>query len=275
MGRRIQSLILAAMTAAVVLCLAACTGAGSAASDADNGDRPVIKAGSADYPPFIYLDNDGNPTGIDVDVLNEAAARIGYDVDYVDINWEFKDELLEAGDIDCITGGFTVEGREDRYRWIGPYLRSNQVFAVNAVSDIYTYADLKDKSVSVQIAGIAEQYVLDDPDNRIPQLTHILSGENSNMLFAALSSNYVDAVAADEPVVLQYAKDYKTDFRILDEPLIYANVGTAFAKDADSALCESLDNALSDMREDGTLSEIIGRYFDEPDKFLEVTSLED
>ena len=275
MGRRLQSLILAALTAAVVLCLAACTGIGSAALNADNTDRSVIKAGSADYPPFIYLDNDGNPTGIDVDVLNEAAARIGYDVDYVDINWELKDELLEAGDIDCITGGFTVEGREDMYRWIGPYMQSNQVFAVNTVSDIYTFADLKDKSVAVQIATIAEQNVLDNADNRIPQLTHVLSGENSSMLFAALSSNYVDAVAADEPAIIQYAKDYKTDFRILEEPLIYANVGTAFAKDADSALCESLDNALSDMREDGTLSEIIGRYFDEPDKFLEVTSLED
>ncbi len=64
--------------------------------------RPVIKVGSDNYPPFIYQDEDGNSTGIDVDIAKEAFGRMGYDVEFVLINWEQKTELVESGAIDCI-----------------------------------------------------------------------------------------------------------------------------------------------------------------------------
>ena len=39
---------------------------------------PELTVGSDNYPPFIYLNNDSTPTGIDVDIATEAFARIGY-----------------------------------------------------------------------------------------------------------------------------------------------------------------------------------------------------
>ena len=41
---------------------------------------PELTVGSDNYPPFIYLNNDSTPTGIDVDIATEAFARIGYAV---------------------------------------------------------------------------------------------------------------------------------------------------------------------------------------------------
>ena len=77
--------------------------------------RPVITVGSEDYPPFIDMDNNGNPTGLDMEILKEAFDRVGYDIRFVTISWENKDDLLASGEVDCVTGGFTVEGREDDY----------------------------------------------------------------------------------------------------------------------------------------------------------------
>ena len=51
-------------------------------------EKPVITIGSDNYPPYNYLNEDGIPTGIDVELATEAFKRMGYQVDVVQIDWE-------------------------------------------------------------------------------------------------------------------------------------------------------------------------------------------
>ena len=53
-------------------------------------EKPVIILGSDNYPPYNYLNEDGIPTGIDVELATEAFDRMGYQVEVVQINWEEK-----------------------------------------------------------------------------------------------------------------------------------------------------------------------------------------
>ena len=235
----------------------------------DDDNRSVITIGSSDYPPFMDLDNNGNPTGIDVDILEEAFDRIGYDICFVTISWENKDDLLKSKDIDCVTGGFTINGRENDYLWIGPYMNSNQVIVVNKGSGIDSLNDLNGKTIAVQSSSAAETILLERSNSNIPEDIQILSYEDNMLLFAALNSNYIDAFVADEPVVVQYMKDYETNFVILDEPLINASVGTAFALDGDVELCQKANDAIDEMKKDGTLQEIIENYLDDASRYIE------
>ncbi len=235
----------------------------------DDDNRSVITIGSSDYPPFMDLDNNGNPTGIDVDILEEAFDRIGYDIRFVTISWENKDDLLKSKDIDCVTGGFTINGRENDYLWIGPYMNSNQVIVVNKGSGIDSLNDLNGKTIAVQSSSAAETILLERSNSNIPEDIQILSYEDNMLLFAALNSNYIDAFVADEPVVVQYMKDYETNFVILDEPLINASVGTAFALDGDAELCQKANDAIDEMKKDGTLQEIIENYLDDASRYIE------
>ena len=50
-------------------------------------------------------------------------------------------------------------------------------------------------------------------------------------------------------------------------------IGVAFAKDDDRGICENLDQVLQEMRQDGTSLKIIGKYLDDPEKYLEVDDL--
>ena len=195
-----------------------------------------------------------------MDILKEAFDRIGYDIRFVEISWEDKDKLLQSGEVDCVSGGFTVESREDDYLWVGPYLSSNQVVVVNATSGIQSLQDLEGKTLAVQAASIAESILLEQSNPDLPENLQVLSYEDNSLPFAALGCNYVDAIVADEPVVIQYMKDYNTVFTILDEPVMHASIGTAFAKDGDAELCAKVNAAIEEMREDGTLEEIINRY---------------
>ena len=83
----------------------------------------------------------------------------------------------------------------------------------------------------------------------------------------------MDAVAAHEESIVQYMKDYDTSFRILEEPLMVVGIGVAFAKEDDRGICEQMDQTLEEMRQDGTSLKIIGKYLDDPQKYLEVDDL--
>ena len=89
-GKRVIAGILLVGIIAVTL-----TGCKHTDSSKKETEKPVITLGSDNYPPYNYLNEDGVPTGIDVELAAEAFKRMGYQVDVVQINWEKKKELVE------------------------------------------------------------------------------------------------------------------------------------------------------------------------------------
>ena len=258
--------------------LAASAAVGSLTScggtDAKESGLPQIIVGSDTYPPYIYLNNDGIPAGIDVEIATEAFRRMGYAARFETIDWEQKTTLVESGAIDCIWGCFSMNGREQLYRWVGPYMVSRQVVAVNADSSIETLADLAGKTMMVQSTTKPEEIFLAGTDPRIPQFGELLSTEDRSIQYAMLNCGYVDAIAAHEIAILQYMQDCNANFRILEEPLLVTGIGVAFALNDTRGLDEKLAETLAAMRADGTLKQIVGKYLPDPEKYLEVDALE-
>ena len=248
--------------------LTACGG-----TDAKNSDLPQILVGSDTYPPYIYLNNDGTPAGIDVEIATEAFRRMGYAARFEVIDWEQKTALVESGAIDCIWGCFSMQGRETLYRWAGPYMVSRQVVAVNADSSIQSLSDLAGKTIAVQSTSKPEGIFLSGSDPRIPQTVEVFSIEDRSVQYAMLACGYVDAIAAHETAILQYMKDNNAAFRILEEPLLVTGLGVAFAKNDSRGLDLQLNDTFAQMREDGTLERIVGKYLEHASQYLEVDTI--
>lgn len=229
-----------------------------------------IIIGSDIQPPFNYVDSDGNPTGIDVELATEAFRRMGYKAVFVNINWDDKQELLSSHTIDCIWGSFSMNGREDKYKWAGPYMKSRIVIAVNKDSDIYTIEDLWDKTVAVQAASKPEEMFLNMADSRIPRIRSLLSMKNRELTYPMLSKGYADALAVNEVIINQYMKDYNMQFRILEESLDTVGLGVAFDKNDTRGIDRRLADILINMHDDGTEKEILEKYVEDTDKYLEV-----
>ena len=215
-------------------------------------------------------DENGNPAGVDVDLAKESFGRLGYAVSFVGIDWEEKKKLIEYGDIDCIWGCFSIDGRENEYNWTEPYMISRQVVAVNRSSDIYRLSDLEGKTIAVQSTTKPESIFLERTDSRIPLVREVYSLEDRELLYTSLGKGYVDAIAAHETAIRQYMKDYDADYRILDESILTTGIGVAFAKNDTRGLSEQLSRVFEEMRACGTTRTIIGRYLSDPDKYLEV-----
>ena len=257
--------------------LAASAAVGSLTScggtNAKDSSLPQLIVGSDTYPPYIYLNNDGIPAGIDVEIATEAFRRMGYAARFETIDWEQKTNLVESGAIDCIWGCFSMQGREEMYRWAGPYMVSRQVAAVDADSSIRSLSDLAGKTIAVQSTGKPEEIFLSGSDPRIPQTVEVLSIENRSVQYALLSCGYVDAIAAHETGILQYMKDNSVEFRILEEPLLVTGLGAAFAKNDTRSLDSQLTDTLGQMRADGTLEQILGKYLEHASQYLEVDTI--
>lgn len=245
----------------------------SAASHAKNASLKTLNVGSDLYPPFVYSDEYGNIVGLDVEILTEALARIGYKPKYQLIDWEKKKELLASGELDCVMGSFSMTGRENEYRWAGPYLASRQVVAVDPESDIYTLADLKDKVVAVQSTTKPEDILLNHTNENVPQIKELCSFSDRSYLNPALVEGLVDAIAAHESSLLTYEKDYGVTYRILDEPLLEVGLGTAFDINDTRGIDVKLTHAYQEMLADGTMERLVSKYFDDPSPFLNVEGL--
>lgn len=207
-----------AVVSAFVVAIAGCSGSndeastsaskGLEASQVKDDNLKTLNVGSDLYPPFVYADEYGDIVGLDVEILTEALARIGYKPKYQLIDWEKKKELLANGELDCVMGSFSMTGRENEYRWAGPYLASRQVVAVDPQSDIYTLADLEDKIVAVQSTTKPEGILLNRTNENVPQIKELYCFSDRSCLNPALVEGLVDAIAAHESLLLTCEKDY-------------------------------------------------------------------
>ena len=161
----------------------------------------------------------------------------------------------------------------DSYRWAGPYMVSRQVVAVDADSSIRTFSDLAGKTIAVQSTGKPEEIFLSGSDPRLPQTVEVFSIEDRNVQYAMMACGYVDAIAAHETGILQYMKDNSVEFRILEEPLLVTGLGVAFAKNDSRGLEHQLNDTFAQMRTDGTLEQILGKYLEHASQYLEVDTL--
>ena len=263
--KRCVILVLACLIAVGALC-----GCGARQPDTP---LPKLLIGSDTYPPYIYMDNNGDITGLDVELAREAFRRMGYEAEFTSIDWERKKALVDAGEIDCIWGCFSMNGREEDYRWAGPYMVSRQVVAVNRHSDIQAIEDLAGRSIAVQATTKPEELFLTRPTDDIPEVKAVFSLEDRSVQYAALESGYVDAIAAHEEAITQYMEDYGADFRFLDPPLLTTGIGVAFSDNDTRGLAEELTKTLAEMRQDGTMLAIVSKYIAHPESYLEVETL--
>lgn len=243
-------------------------------STSSQENMPEIIIGSDDFPPFNYSDENGEPAGIDVDIANEALGRLGYKPVFTKIVWDDKDKDLENKEIDCLWGCFSMDGRENDYKWAGPYMVSRQVVAVNENSTIKKLSDLSGKVIAVQASTKPEDIFLNRTNPSIPLVKDVYSLENRKLLFTSLGKCYVDAIAAHETSIQQYIKDYGAKIRILDEAILTTGIGVAFPENTDSELPEKLTEIFKEMRKDGSEEKILKKYLPETSGYLEVDKIE-
>ena len=212
-----------------------------------------------DFPPMGFMGDDGEYTGFDLELAQEAAKRLGLEYKPQPIAWDAKDMELESGNIDCIWNGFTMTGREDGYTWSEPYMENSQVFVVAGDSGIKSQADLAGKVVECQVDSSAEAALKEVPD-LTATFAQLLTTADYNTAFMDLEQGAVDAIAMDVVVAGCQISQRNADFVILEDSLAAEEYAIGFKK-GNTELKDKVQGALEEMAADGTLKTISEKWF--------------
>ncbi len=230
-------------------------------------ERTTFTVGfDAEYPPYGYMDENGEYVGFDLDLAQEVCDRMGWELIKQPINWDSKDMELNSGNIDCIWNGFTMTGREDAYAWSDPYVDNSIVFIVMNDSDIQTKDDLAGKIVTTQAdsSALTALTATEDNDENLALAASFSTLEqvaDYNTAFMNLESGLVDAIAVDIGVAQYQLTSRDGVFRMLEEPLSKEQYAIGFAL-GNEALRDQVQAVLEEMYEDGTFMEIAAKYAD-------------
>ena len=251
--------IFAILTAGVLACagLTAC-GDDKAASN----QKATFTVGfDQDFPPFGYVDENGEFTGFDLELAKEAAKRMDMEIKLQPIDWDSKELELSSGSISCIWNGFTMNGRENDYTWTESYMDNSQVFVVKSDSGIKTKADLAGKIVTAQTDSAALNALNgDDFKDLKASFKELLTCAQYNTAFMDLEAGAVDAVAMDIGVAKYQIEGKESKFIILDEPIVKEQYAIGFYK-GNTEMRDKVQKALDEMAADGTFKKISEKWF--------------
>jgi len=94
-------------------------------------DQELINGIDANFPPFAYIDKNGNPDGFDVQAMNWIAKEMGFKVTHKPIDWDAIIPTLRAKKIDLIAAGMSItEKRREQVNFTNPYWIITQVLVV-------------------------------------------------------------------------------------------------------------------------------------------------
>ena len=255
--KKVLALVLALVMA---LSLVACGGNNN--NEGDDGKKTFVMGIDPEYPPFSYLDENGEYNGFDVEICKAACDLLGWDFKVFGVNWDQKLVQLNGKECDCVWSGMTIldSMKDAGYVISAPYYDNTQVIMVKEGSDIKSSADLAGKVVAVQLGTSGESLLKGDLADMAATFDELTTCDSFLKCFTELDSNGVDAVFVDKPVAESYAAKNE-GFTIIDENLGAEQYGIAFRAD-DAELCASIEDAVAKLVENGTYAEIAEKYPD-------------
>lgn len=227
-----------------------------------SGERTTFTIGfDAEYPPYGYMDDNGEYTGFDLELAQAVCDLEGWELVKTPIDWDSKDMELNSGSIDCIWNGFTMNGREDDYTWSDPYCDNSQVIVVAKDSGITSLSDLAGKTVGVQAASAALDVLSDEEQQKALADTFgsLQQFPDYNSAFTELMAGSLDAIAIDVGVANYQIESRGEGYLVLEETLNSEQYAIGF-KLGNEELRDIVNADVKKLAEDGTVAELAEKY---------------
>ena len=211
------------------------------------------------FPPMGFRDENKEIVGVDIDLAKEVAKRLNMEFVAQPIDWDSKELELKNGNVSCIWNGMTItDERKEAMLISDPYMANNQIIVVAPGSDITSSADLAGKVVGLQ-KGSSAVAALDKTEVRA-QIKEVVEYTDNVLALTDLKVGRTDAVVVDEVVGRYYVAKAADDYVVLEESLAPEEYGIGFDK-GNTELCEKVNKALKEMKEDGTTAKISEKWF--------------
>lgn len=215
------------------------------------------------FPPMGFRDDSGEIVGFDIDLAKAVCEKLGVELVIQPINWPTKENELNTKNVDCLWNGFSVTPeREEKLTLSIPYMENAIAIVVTKDSGIKSKEDMAGKRLAVQGGSSAEEALYMDENKEFREsIGEINSGFDDYVTaLMDLETGNSDAVLMDSVVASYMIHEAGKDFVVLDDHLVAEKYAVGFRK-GEEALAEAVNNALRELKADGTVEEISTKWF--------------
>ena len=242
----------------LAMALAVLTGCGASKKGFTLEEGKLIMATNAAFPPYEMTDDNGNFIGIDVEVAQAIADKLGLELVIDNMEFTAALEAAQQGKADMVMAGVTVN--EDRLAvmdFSDSYATGIQVVIVKEGSDV-TMDNLGEKMIGTQLGTTGYIYASDTIENGGYGEDHVIGYDNGITAVQALMNDQIDAVIIDNAPAQAFV-DANPGLTLLDGEWALENYAIGFEK-GNTELVEAVNGALAELIADGTVQAIVDKY---------------
>ncbi len=220
----------------------------------------LIMSTNAQFPPYEMVADDGSFEGIDIEVAQAIADKLGLELLIDNMGFDAALQAAQSGKSDMVMAGVTVnEERLEVMDFSDSYANGIQVVIVPENSDITTVDDLANgKMIGTQMGTTGYIYCSDTPENFGFGEDHVIPYDDGAAAVQALLNGQIDAVVIDNAPAQAYVAA-NAGLKILDTEYVSEDYAIGFAK-GNTELVEAVNTALGELIADGTVQTIIDKY---------------
>ena len=249
LGNRMKRFLTAVL---VIAASTACVFAGGSTEKADG----YVFATDATWPPFEFIDENGNLTGFEVELMPLIGEHVGVTMTVENIPWDTIFAGLANGQYDGVASGVTItEERKMSMDFSTPIASQGQVVIVMTESDVQSVNDLAGRKVGVQI-GTTGDFALDDYNVEKRQYDDI------GLAILDMVNGNIDACVCDSIIASDFVlanENYKGMLRTAGEPFTSEEIAIAVKK-GNTELLNLINEGLEAMKADGSYDELKAKW---------------
>lgn len=223
-----------------------------------------------DYPPFDFIDKDGNPTGFNVDITKKIAECMNFKVNFEMTEWNKAIKKFAENDTNIIHGVAKSFSRGNFFNFTEEYIIAfNSIFKLRENKKIENIKDLSNKLIAVQKNDVSYDAVKEIKNIKIVEVSS--QKDAIRMLF----NGDVDAIAGNRMTVLFYAREMNKSGLIMSigEPLCITKISIGVSKQRNDIL-NLFNEGIEKIKKDGTYKQLCSKWFGEQLKDLDKQLLE-
>ncbi|MFP4345394.1 MAG: ABC transporter substrate-binding protein [Anaerolineales bacterium] len=210
------------------------------------------------FPPFEYIDEEGQIQGLDADIAKELAQRMGVEVHFVTTGYDGLYDALVADQADLIISALYPDpSRTEDFAFSPPYFNAGSVIILPQTSLIAQEADLAGRAVAVVFGTEGHMEALRYEES-LPTPPTLYTFESAEEALQSLSAGQVEAAIINN-IAAQMAINRGYPMRVLAPPLTDESYVLA-VQHKDRALLDTLVHHLETMARDGTLDVLLARW---------------
>ncbi len=224
-------------------------------------EQKVLNVGTnAEFPPFEYIDENGEIDGFDAAVMRAIGEEMGYTVKFTNMEFKSLTASLKTGGLDAVAAGMTItDERKQSVDFSEGYYEATQCIVTKKGSPITTISDLEGKQIAVQEGTTGDLMVTPGTKDSVLKEAGVKRFKKGSDAIIELKNGGVEAVVIDQAPAERFVSLNKDSLVCIKENTANEVYGIAVAK-GNATLLKDINEGLTRIKENGTFDQLFNTY---------------